>query len=102
MFNLDPRISDLEYEITDLGGLHLLAPLPPYPLSYLGPEPVLLDSLWFARLSSLLGPKLRPGWEVKFGFGVSSGESKGSVLAACVCVCVCGVVSLKGMLLYFL
>jgi len=90
VFSLDPRTSDLEYEIADLRVVNLfdLSPLPF--LSYLGPETVLLGSLWFGRLSSLLGPKLRPGWEAKFGFGLSSGESKGSALAPCVLLCVLG------------
>ena len=71
VFSLDPRTSDLENEITDLRGVNLFAPLPLPFLSYLGPETVLLGSLWFGCLSTLLGPKLRPGWEAKFGFGVS-------------------------------
>ena len=85
LFSLKPRTSDLEYEITDLRGVNLFA-LSPLPfLSYMGPETLLLGSLLFGRPSSLLGPKLRPGWEAKFGFGISSGEPKGSVLASCVC-----------------
>ena len=85
IFSLNPQTSDLEYEITDLRGVNLFA-LSPLPfLSYMGPETLLLGSLLFGRPSSLLGPKLRPGWEAKFGFGISSGEPKGSVLASCVC-----------------
>jgi len=88
VFSLDPRTSDLEYEITDLLGVNLFSP-PPLPfLTYLGPETLLLGSLLFGRLSSLLGPKLRPGWEAKFSFGLSSGEPKGSMLGPCVLSCV--------------
>jgi hypothetical protein len=47
------------------------------PLSYLGPETFILGSLLFGRLNISLGPKLRPGWEAKFCFGVATGEPSG-------------------------
>ena len=91
MFSLDLRTSDLEYEITDLRGVNLFAPPPFTFLSYLGPETVLLGSLWFGRLSSLLGPKLRSDWEAKFGFGYPQASQRvraGSVyVSSCVSGC---------------
>jgi len=93
LFRVWPQTSDIGPGVRDYGPAWCkpVCPFPPFPfLSYLEPETVLLDSLWFGRLSSLLGPKLRPGWETKFGFDISSGESKESVLAACVLSCVLG------------
>ena len=45
VFSLEPRTSDLPYEITGLRDVNLFAPLPPLRfLSYLGPEAALLGT----------------------------------------------------------
>jgi len=88
VFNFDPRTSDLEYDITDLRGVNLFAPLPlnisvPPGTSNCSPRFTLVWSseqfIW-AKIKSRLGGEIRFRHILRRVQGVRAG---------CVCVEVC-------------